>query len=830
MSGQKYDATTITVLEGIEAVRKRPAMYIGDTGVRGFHHLVYEVVDNAIDEALAGYCDKIEVIIHSDNSISVIDNGRGIPVDLHEKMKKPALEVVLTTLHAGGKFDNESYKVSGGLHGVGVSCVNALAEWLEAEVKRNGNVYFMRFERGFPTGQMEKIGKSKKTGTKISFKPDEEIFEVSEFNFDILANRLRELAFLNKGVDITLIDERDAEPRKSHFKYDGGIISFVEHLNKNKNVLHGKVIYFEKQKDDVVAEVAIQFNDSYSENIHSFANNINTIEGGTHMSGFRSALTRTINAYIKNSKLAKNLKTTLSGEDIREGLTAVISVKLSEPQFEGQTKTKLGNSEVAGIVESIVNDKLATFLEENPGVAKKIVEKALMASRAREAARKARDLTRRKGVLDSAALPGKLSDCSERDPALCEIYLVEGDSAGGSAKQGRDRKFQAILPLRGKILNVEKARLDKILNSDEIKKIITALGTGVGSDEFDPEKARYHKIVIMTDADVDGAHIRTLLLTFFFRQMLGLIQSGYIYIAQPPLYRVSRRKKEQYINTDEEMNTFLLDNGSNDVECITVETGKTMTPIQFRELLDALVQLEEYIGSLERKAVNIREYFAAQDANGKLPLYKVKVGDEVKLLHNQKELKELMENEEARTGAEVEFEDDSLFSSDDFSGEESTEEQKPMIKVDVTELFETNQIHKLNTILKRRKLNIADWFPPVKEKVDFSAIEKDNRQPIAVLKSGENEMIAYSVSEILHLVRENGRKGLQIQRYKGLGEMNPEQLWETTMDPAKRTLLKVMIEDAVEADNIFTTLMGEEVECRRQFIETHAKYVTNLDV
>jgi len=649
MAGQKYDATTITVLEGIEAVRKRPAMYIGDTGVRGFHHLVYEVVDNSIDEALAGHCDKIEVIIHSDNSISVVDNGRGIPVDMHKKMNKPALEVVLTTLHAGGKFDNESYKVSGGLHGVGVSCVNALSEWLEAEVKRNGSVYFMRFERGFPTGEMEKIGKSKKSGTKISFKPDEEIFEVKEFNFDILANRLRELAFLNRGVDITLIDEREAEPRKSHFKYDGGIISFVEHLNKNKTALHNKVIYFEKQKDDVSAEIAIQFNDTYSENIHSFANNINTIEGGTHMSGFRSALTRTINTYVKNSKLAKNLKTSLSGEDIREGLTAVVSVKLSDPQFEGQTKTKLGNSEVAGIVESIVNERLATFLEENPAVAKKIVEKALTASRAREAARKARDLTRRKGVLDSAALPGKLSDCSERDPALCEVYLVEGDSAGGSAKQGRDRKFQAILPLRGKILNVEKARLDKILNSDEIKKIITALGTGVGAGEFDAEKARYHKIVIMTDADVDGAHIRTLLLTFFFRQMLGLIQAGYIYIAQPPLYRVSRRKKEQYINTDAEMNDFLLDNGSSDVDCILAETGKAITPIQFRELLETIAQLENYIESLERKAVDLRDYFKAQDENGKLPLYKVKVGDEVKLLHDQKELKALLESEETTT-------------------------------------------------------------------------------------------------------------------------------------------------------------------------------------
>ena len=542
MSGQKYDATTITVLEGIEAVRKRPAMYIGDTNVRGFHHLVYEVVDNAIDEALAGFCDKIEVIIHQDNSITVVDNGRGIPVDLHKKMNKPALEVVLTTLHAGGKFDNESYKVSGGLHGVGVSCVNGLSEWMEAEVKRGGNIYSMTFKEGRATAPMEKIGKAKGTGTKISFKPDSKIFEVSEFSFDILANRLRELAFLNKGIFIKLLDEREGG-KESKFNYEGGIISFVEYLNKNKTTLHEKVIYFSKEKDDLVAEVAVQFNDTYSENIHSFANNINTIEGGTHMSGFRSALTRTINTYVKNSKLAKNMKGSVSGDDIREGITAVISVKVSDPQFEGQTKTKLGNSEVAGIVESIVNEGLGIFLEENPNVAKKIIEKALMAARARDAAKRARDLTRRKGVLESTALPGKLSDCSERDPALCEVYLVEGDSAGGSAKQGRDRRFQAILPLRGKILNVEKARLDKILSSEEIKKMITAIGTGVGAGDFDIEKARYHKIIIMTDADVDGAHIRTLLLTFFFRQMPGLIHQGYVYIAQPPLYKVKRRKK-----------------------------------------------------------------------------------------------------------------------------------------------------------------------------------------------------------------------------------------------------------------------------------------------
>jgi len=824
MSGQKYDATTITVLEGIEAVRKRPAMYIGDTSVRGFHHLVYEVVDNAIDESLAGYCDKIEVIIHQDNSITVVDNGRGIPVGMHKKMKKPALEVVLTTLHAGGKFDNESYKVSGGLHGVGVSCVNALSEWMEAEVKRDGNVYSMSFKTGAPTGPMEKIGKSKKTGTKVSFKPDSEIFEVSEFSFDILANRLRELAFLNKGVDIKLIDERE-ENKESRFKYEGGIISFVEYLNKNKTPLHDKVIYFSKEKEDVTAEVAVQFNDTYSENIHSFANNINTIEGGTHLSGFRSALTRTVNTYVKNSKLAKNLKGSVSGDDIREGLTAVISVKVSDPQFEGQTKTKLGNSEVAGIVESIVNEGLGIFLEENPNVAKKIIEKALMAARARAAARKARDLTRRKGVLDSAALPGKLSDCSEKDPALCEVYLVEGDSAGGSAKQGRDRKFQAILPLRGKILNVEKARLDKILSSEEIKKMITAIGTGVGSDDFDIEKTRYHKIIIMTDADVDGAHIRTLLLTFFFRQMPGLISQGYIYIAQPPLYKVKRRKKERYLNTDEEMNAYLLELGSEDIECRVAKNKNPMSAIQFRELLELLVKLEEYLSSLERKAINLNDYFAAQNKNGELPLFRVKLEDEVKFLLDKNELKKLTEQEEQRVGAEVEIDEGDLF-ADVENGEQNGDEIKTF-KLDVTELYETHEIVKIAAELRRRKLQISNWYAEVAKNENGN---KDEDNTIAFLKFGDEEKPVDSLLGLLEEIRENGKKGLQIQRYKGLGEMNPEQLWETTMDPERRTLLKVVIEDAVEADEVFTTLMGDVVECRRQFIEENAKYVTNLDI
>ena len=826
--GQKYDATTITVLEGIEAVRKRPAMYIGDTGVRGLNHLVFEVVDNSIDEALAGYCDKIEVNIHPDNSVTVVDNGRGIPVDMHKKMNKPALEVVLTTLHAGGKFDKQSYKVSGGLHGVGVSCVNALSEWLEAEVKRDGHVYHMKFERGKTVGGIEEIGKSKQTGTKITFKPDDEIFETMEISFDIIANRMRELAFLNNGISITIKDERE-ENKESKFKYDGGIVSFVEYLNKSKVPLHTKVIYFSKEKEDVIAEVAIQFNESYTENIYSFANNINTIEGGTHLSGFRAALTRTLNTYLKNNIQSKNGKGGVSGEDIREGLCAVISVKVAEPQFEGQTKTKLGNSEVQGIVESIVNEGLGIFLEENPSVSRKIIEKAITAARAREAARKARDLTRRKGALDSAALPGKLADCSERDPALCEVYLVEGDSAGGSAKQGRDRKFQAILPLRGKILNVEKARLDKILSSDEIRKIITALGTGVGSDDFDIERARYHKIVIMTDADVDGAHIRTLLLTFFFRQMVELIKHGYIYIAQPPLYRVTRRRKERYLNTDEEMNAYLLDLGIEDVQCYIGTNKTSLTQLQFRELLEALVKLEGYTTMLERKGINLDEYFATQDDKGNLPLYRVKIDGEPRLVLNDNQLRELTEAAEAEAGAEVELTDD-LFNREDGAGE-GDEPEKDSIKIDVTELFESHQIVKLAQEIKKRRLNLTQWScPEPEERADGSIVEDTLREEIAFLQTGEVKTPVCSLIELLELVRGNGRKGLQIQRYKGLGEMNANQLWETTMDPQRRTLLKVMIDDAIEADEIFTVLMGDEVSCRREFIEQHAKSVTNLDV
>jgi len=628
-----YDAKKIQVLKGLDGVRKRPSMYIGSTGAPGLHHLVYEVVDNSIDEVLAGYCTAISVIVKKDNSITVVDNGRGIPVDLHQAQKLPAVEVVMTTLHSGGKFDAESYKVSGGLHGVGVSVVNALSEWLEVKVARDGKIYHQRYERGKTASKLKEAGKSKTNGTTVTFKPDKQIFESIEFSFDMLSQRLRELAFLNKGVKIDLNDERTG---KSHvFKYDGGIVSFVKFLNENKNVLHPKPVYFCKTRDEVEVEIALQYNDSYLENIFTYVNNINTVEGGTHLIGFKAALTRTINNYLQKEGVAKNTDLSLSGEDVREGLTAVLSVKLRDPQFEGQTKGKLGNSEVKGVVESIVGDGLTEVFEENPSVAKRIIEKCVAAARAREAARKARELARRKSVLDSGSLPGKLADCSATDPSICELYLVEGDSAGGSAKQGRDRRFQAILPLKGKILNVEKARLDKILSNEEIRTVITALGTGIGEEEFNADKTRYHKIVIMTDADVDGAHIRTLLLTFFYRYMSGLITKGYVYIAQPPLYRIKKGKQEFYAYDDKERDSIL------------------------------------------------------------------------------------------------------------------------------------NKI---------------------------------------------------------------GRKGMALQRYKGLGEMNPEQLWLTTMNPESRMFLKVTLEDAVEADRIFTILMSDAVEPRRKFIEENALLVKNLDV
>jgi DNA gyrase subunit B len=800
-----YDASNITVLEGLKAVRMRPAMYIGDTFSRGLHHLVYEAVDNSIDEALAGYCKNIEVVINHDESISVIDDGRGIPVDIHKTEKKPAVEVVLTTLHAGGKFDKDTYKVSGGLHGVGISCVNALSEWFEVEVKREGNIYHQRYEEGNTASKLTVIGKTKTTGTKVTFKPDRTIFKQTHvFSFDILAKRLRELAFLNKGVSIKLIDLRGEKPKESVFLFKGGIISFVEHLSENKTPLHTKVFYFEKEKDDIEVEIALQYNDSYNETVFSYANSINTIEGGTHLSGFRSALTRAINNYSKAKNLIKDKDGIgISGDDTREGLVAVISVKIPQPQFEGQTKTKLGNSEVDGLVASMTLEALSSFFEENPSVANKIVDKAIMAARAREAARKARDLTRRKGALDSGGLPGKLADCSEKDPAMCELYLVEGDSAGGSAKQGRDRSFQAILPLKGKILNVEKSRLDKILSNDEIRTMITALGTGI-SDDFNASKLRYHKIILMCDADVDGSHIRTLILTFLYRQMQQLIQDGYVYIAQPPLYKVTRGKREEYIQTEKEMNDLILELGTDGIRLTKLEGKKTYTPSQVKEILQALVELEHVVERLKRRGVDFAAYVEKYDAKKKkMPRYVVKAGGEDHYVFDDKELAELTKND--------------------------TETQ-------YVEVFESEEIEPLREKLDKMDIFIEDYSRSVAEQVLLAKDKKEKAKPKADLKPLfviEDEKVRtelMSVVDILNYVREAAKKGMHIQRYKGLGEMNPQQLWETTMDPERRTILRVALEDAVEVDKTFAMLMGDEVEPRRKFIESYAHEVKNLDV
>ncbi len=796
--GERYDATQIKVLGGIEAVRKRPAMYIGDTGVRGLHHMVYEVVDNAIDEAMAGFCRKIGVVVHSDGSVSVSDDGRGIPVDRHKTEKKPAVEVVMTTLHAGGKFDNKAYRVSGGLHGVGVSAVNALSEWMEVEIKKDGKIYHISFKRGAVESSLKAVGKTKASGTKVTFKADEEIFQKVEYSYDILAKRLRELAFLTRDVRITLEDE--AREKKEEFKYSGGIVSFVQMLNANKNAVHKRVLYLNKSREDVEVEVALQYNDSYGENIYSYANNINTIEGGTHLSGFKSALTRTINNYARSHKLIKDADPPMSGEDIREGLTAVISVRVREPQFEGQTKTKLGNSEVAGIVESNVNDGLGAFLEETPSVARAIVKKCLLAARARDAARKARDLTRRKGALESGGLPGKLADCSEKDPSLVELYLVEGDSAGGSAKQGRDRRFQAILPLKGKILNVQKARLEKVLSNSEIRTMITAIGTGIGTDDFDIEKLRYHKIIIMTDADVDGSHIRTLLLTFFYRQMKELIEEGYVYVAQPPLYKIKRKKKERYVDDDRELDRILLDLGSEDMKLVRVKDNKEFTPAQFHKLLDQLIKLNNLVDSMRKKGMDWDEYFRCQEPKtGKLPLYLVRYDRQVEYLMDDEALAKFSSQwEKERGGSEEEDEE----------GEEQGYEW--------LELHESREISKCLREIKKLGVEPA---PAGK-----------NDQPLYLLVENGEEIPIRLIREIVPRVKESGRKGLAIQRYKGLGEMNPQQLWETTMDPEQRTLVRVTLEDAVAADETFTLLMGDAVEPRRDFITANALFVKNLDI
>jgi DNA gyrase subunit B len=803
-SEAKYDATTITVLGGIEAVRKRPSMYIGDTAAGGLHHLVYEVVDNSVDEAMVGYCTRIDVIVHVEGSVTVVDNGRGIPVDIHRTEKKPAVEVVLTMLHAGGKFDHRSYKISGGLHGVGVSVVNALSEWLEVEVRRDGKVHHQRYERGKCVSPLETFGKSKSTGTKVTFKPDPQIFGPdAKFSFSTLSERLRELAFLNSGVTITIKDERTGQ--ENNFRYTGGIVSFVEHLNRNKTPLHKKVVHFLSSKDSVEVEVAMQYNDGYQETVLTFVNNINTIEGGTHLSGFRSALTRTINSYIRGSNLVKNGDIVPSGEDMREGLTAVLSLKVLDPQFEGQTKTKLGNSEVAGIVESVVNEQLGSFLEENPSVARAIAEKVTLSARAREAARKARDLTRRKGALDSGSLPGKLADCAEKDPQLCELYIVEGDSAGGSAKQGRDRRFQAILPVRGKLLNVEKARLDKILKNEEILTMIMAMGTGVEQD-FDVGKLRYAKVIIMTDADVDGLHIRTLLLTFFYRQLPELVRRGNIYIAQPPLYGVKVGKKQVYIQDDGQMDSFVLENGMEGLRVVTAKGGKELTRHQLGKVLGEVVRAENLLIGISRKGIDPRLYLASRDKEtGNLPLYRVLVDGEERFVFSDEELRKVASAFEKQRGGEV------VVLSNGESGEAGGE-----TGIKVLELFESRELAKVIESLGKLGVDVGDYF--------------EAKEPIYRLTHSEGTAEVRSLKELVEAIRQLGRRGISVQRYKGLGEMNPEQLWETTMDPSKRVILKIVLEDAVAAEETFSMLMGTEVAPRKEFIEQSARWVRNLDV
>jgi DNA gyrase subunit B len=834
-----YNADKIQKLEGVEAVRKRPAMYIGDTGERGLHHLVYEVVDNSIDEALAGFCKHIDVFIHVGNSITVIDDGRGIPVDLHKTEKKPAVEVVLTLLHAGGKFDKKSYTVSGGLHGVGVTCVNALSEWLEVEVKRDGKVHHMRFKRGKTASKLEVIGKAKGTGTKITFKADSEIFPVIEYKYEILANRLRELAFLNRGIEITLKDERTK--KEELFKFNGGIEEFVKHINRAKEPLHPKVIYVQKEKDSITAEVALQYNEA----IYSYANNINTIEGGTHLSGFRSALTRAINQYAKANNLLKEKDPTLGGDDLREGLTAVLSVKVPNPQFEGQTKTKLGNGEVEGIVSSIVYDGLMTFMEQNPPVARRILDKSLTAARAREAARKAREAVR-KGALSGGGLPGKLADCSERNPEMCELYIVEGDSAGGSAKQGRNRQFQAVLPIRGKLLNVEKARNDQILNNNEIRTMITAIGTGfgIGEDEgaFDIARLRYHRVVIMTDADVDGSHIRTLLLTFFYRRMPELVKQGHIFIAQPPLYKVKRKKREEYIENDDQMSKILIELGSEDARLFRLKDKKEFTGQQLVSVLESLKELEKLADTIERRGIKFEDYLAARDEkSGDLPAYAVRIKEEgvvrFEFARNDKQLAKLTEKIE-----------ENLDEIEDEKADVGTNGKSSRTKV--IELYESAGIQSVIETLAKKGFDIDHYATqenPLFELVEGAAVEgvesgtetagaepqakgAKPRGSGAKGKAIEKRTPIHSIPQILEQTKELGKRGLVIQRYKGLGEMNPEQLWETTMDPERRKMLKVELMDAADADRIFTILMGDEVEPRRQFIEDNALNVRNLDV
>ena len=841
----EYTADSIKALEGLEAVRLRPAMYIGSTGEMGLHHLVYEVVDNSVDEALAGHADRIDVTIHIDNSITVIDNGRGIPVDDMEYHgeKLPAAQVVLTVLHAGGKFDSSTYKVSGGLHGVGVSCVNGLSHQLDLEIWRDGFVWEQNYAKGQPVSKFKKTGTTKKRGTKVHFLPDKEIFTTVEYNYDTLAQRLRELAFLNKGLTITLTDERatdskTGEAKHAEFKYTGGIAEFVKHLNRGKQVLHDKPIYMEAERDGVGMEIAVQYNDGYSESVFSFANNINTVDGGTHLSGFRTSLTRTINYAGQQLGLFKDLKENLSGDDVREGLVAVVSVKLPQPQFEGQTKGKL-NSDIAGIVQAFVNERLGAFLEQNPTVARRIINKAIEAARAREAARKARDLTRRKGALDGGGLPGKLADCSERSADRCEIYLVEGESAGGTAKQGRDRRFQAILPLKGKILNVEKARYDKMLGHEEIRAMITALGCGIGKEDFDPAKLRYGKVILMTDADVDGSHIRTLLLTFFFRHMTELIKRGHVYIAQPPLYRIKKGKFEQYIKDDREFVKVMVRRAA---DGMTIRYGEGAAKLEGPELTKFMTKLNEYLGFFEKVNKHLREERIAEllpriDFTARSDFEGSEKGIPSKVKELEKRIKALVK-ELGLKSVETRHEEEHntwLLSVVDSQGAERIINWELITSPEYRQM-----ISKYKQIANYMEPPFIIEHAPKAEK--GKAAEEEAETPIAEAESAKQEKGAAkrkstvepvekkSPRELFEYVLSQGKKDYDVQRYKGLGEMTSTQLWETTMNPDVRSLMQVKLEDIAETETIFTTLMGEDVEARRKFIEENALDVKNLDI
>jgi len=845
-----YNADSIKVLGGMEAVRKRPAMYIGSTGEMGLHHLVYEVVDNSVDEALAGYADNIEVTVHLDNSVTVIDNGRGIPVDAMDidGEKVPAAQVVMTKLHAGGKFDSSSYKVSGGLHGVGVSCVNALSEELDLEIWRDGFTWEQTYSKGDPTSKLKKAGATKKRGTKVHFLPDRSIFIATEYNFDTLAQRLRELAFLNKGLLITLTDERTTDaktggPKTAEFKYNGGIAEFIKHLNRGKQVLHDKPIYMEAERDGVVMEIGLQYNDGYSETVFSFANNINTVDGGSHLSGFRTSLTRTINYAGQQMGLFKDVKENLTGDDVREGLVAVISVKLPQPQFEGQTKGKL-NSDIAGVVQAFVNERLGAYLEQNPTVGRKIINKAIEAARAREAARKARDLTRRKGALDGGGLPGKLADCSEKQPERCELFLVEGESAGGTAKQGRDRRFQAILPLKGKILNVEKARYDKMLGHEEIRAMITALGTGISKEDFDPSKLRYGKIILMTDADVDGSHIRTLLLTFFFRHMQELIKRTHIYIAQPPLYSIKKGKSLQYIKDDREYVKVLVKRAS---DGLSVRYGQGAAKLEGTNLARFINVLDEYLKLFDKVDKHLRD----EKVTGLLPKLDLSKrvdfeGDKQtaakKIEKLEKELKKLQKERNFKEVGSRFDEEHNLWEVRYLNSQgaehlinwelASTAEYRQLLSKfkQIEQYMEPPFI--VETIARGASANgnAAGEEPDgdaaekraAAETSAKSAAKKRPAETVTVEKANARELFDYILSE--------GRKDYIVQRYKGLGEMTSQQLWETTMDPERRTLLSVKLEDIAECETIFSTLMGEDVEARRKFIEENALDVKNLDI